>query len=156
VRDGERHDGDIADLEARAGAEALASGEHRRSLPIFVLHGAIVLGALERLVRGAGHVNRNAKLLGEGAESGDVIGVLVRNDDGGKGMDAFANHLHAAKGFAGGESGIDQDASAGGGDQCAITAASTSQDRHRHHSRRIREEAVDKGVTDELTVDGKQ
>jgi hypothetical protein len=59
-------------------------------------------------VGGFGEVDGDVELSGEDAEAGDVVLVLVSDDDGVEGGRVFSGEVHASDEFAAGEPGVDQ------------------------------------------------
>ena len=67
-----------------------------------------------------GEVDRDVEAAGEDAEAGDVVLVLVGDEDGVELRGIFAGYGHAFEEFAAGETSVDEDAGAGGRDDCAV------------------------------------
>ena len=78
VRDGEGHDVDISDGERAAG------GEGFESLGLDAVARGVLVLALPGAVGGRGHVDGQAELFGHDVHAGDVVGVLVGDEDGGE------------------------------------------------------------------------
>lgn len=107
MRDGEAVDVNVADDEARAGLEELEDG----------LKFAPGDGG-----RGeAAAVNGDAEFFRDGGKAGDVIGMLVGDEDGGEGFRVDVDGGEALEGFLAGEASVDEDASAIGRDESRIT-----------------------------------
>ena len=71
-------------------------------------------------VGGFGEEDGDIEAAGEDGQAGDVIDVLVGDEDGVEGGGVFAGEGHAAEEFAAGEAGVDEDAGAGAGDDGAV------------------------------------
>jgi hypothetical protein len=114
VRDGEAIDFDIADSEARSGLEEreardeFAPGDGGRGQ--------------ERAV------DRDVELAGDGGDAGDVIGVLVGDEDGVDGFGIDIDGGETLEGFLAAQSGVDQDSGAAGGDQGGVAGAGRGED----------------------------
>src|SRR5689334_13914560 len=67
------------------------------------------------------HVARNLELASEHGQSVDMVLMLVSDDDGVQRARIFSHHMHAAQGFTTGEAGIDENAGARAGDDCAVS-----------------------------------
>jgi hypothetical protein len=71
-------------------------------------------------VGGLGEEDGDAEAAGEDCEAGYVVLMLVGDEDGVELRGVFAGEGHALEEFAAGEAGVDEDAGAGGGDDCAV------------------------------------
>src|SRR5580698_1477363 len=124
VGDGERRDFDVADAKAAAGEEMLGLGEIGSFAGVFVFGFVFVYlfvsansagkpitdGAIPGVVRAFGEVDGNVEFGGQALESGNMVGMLVRDEDGGNIFGAFAEAAQTLEGLAAGEAGIDQNA----------------------------------------------
>ena len=86
--------------------------------------------ALVSLVGRSRDVDRDFQLAGQDANAGDVVRVLMGNQDGINGAMILTTKLQAAKHFTAGDTGVDQQARAGAGDKGAVSFAPASQHRH--------------------------
>ena len=89
-------------------------------------------------VGGLGQVDRDIEAAGEDGESGDVVDVLVGDEDGVEGCRVFSGQGHAAQQLAAGEAGVDQNAGAGGRDDGAVAFGAGGEHCHAHHWSTIR------------------
>ncbi len=71
-------------------------------------------------VGGFGEEDGDVEAAGEDGEAGDVVDVLVGDEDGVEGRGVFSGDGHAAEELAAGEAGVDEDSGAGGGDDGAV------------------------------------
>ncbi len=69
----------------------------------------VAAGAIPGMMRAFGEVDRDIQFGGETLESGDVVGVLMRDQDGGDVFGALAEFAEALEGLPAGKAGIDQD-----------------------------------------------
>ena len=67
-----------------------------------------------------GDVDRDAEFARGYAEAGNVIRVLVGDDDGVEGRGIFTGELHTAEEFAATEAGVDEDAGMAASHNCAV------------------------------------
>ena len=104
VRDSKGRDFDVANAKAAASVEML----RLREFGWFA--GVISASAIPGMVRTFGQVDGNIQLLCQALESGNMVGVLVRDQDGGNFFGALAKTFQTLKSFAAGEAGIDQNA----------------------------------------------
>ena len=74
----------------------------------------------------------DAEAAGEDGEAGDVVDVLVGDEDGGELGGIFAGERHAAEEFAAGEAGIHQDAGAAAGYHGAVAFGAGGEHGHAH------------------------
>ena len=120
VRDGEAGDVDIADREAGAGLKQLKLG--RPIAPIFIpCDGG----------RGqARKVDRDAQLAGDDLQAVDVIGMLVRDEDGGEGFRIFTDGEETLEGLFTGQSGVDQETGPPGGNEGGIAGTRRRENRN--------------------------
>ena len=84
-------------------------------------------------------VDGNSQLSGQYSHALYVVLVLVGNEDRIKRAGVFPCDVHALEDLTAGESCINQDASAAGGDDCAVSLRATGQHRHAHHAKSIRQ-----------------
>lgn len=106
VGDGEAIDVDVADGETGAGLEEFEDG-------------------LEFAPRDGGRgeaaaVDGDPEFLGDGGEAGDVVGMLVGDEDGGEGFGVDVDGGEALEGFLAAEAGVDEDAGAVGRDEGGV------------------------------------
>src|SRR5258708_37450356 len=101
VRNGERPYRNVADLKAMAGFEALILLELR---PLTLL---MSNRPRPGLVRRAGHVDRDAQLLCQRGQSIDVVGMLMRDQNGRERVRVLSQSLHALESLAAGDAGVD-------------------------------------------------
>ncbi len=120
VRDREAGDVDIADGEAGAG---LKQFELRRSIAPVVVPGDGRRGH-------AGNVNGNAQLAREHLQPGDVIGMLMRDQDRGERVRVVSGGVEAYERFLGGESGVNEETGPLGGNEGAIAGARRRENRY--------------------------
>jgi len=71
-------------------------------------------------VGGLSEVDGDVEATGEYAEASDVVLMLVGDEDGVELGGVFAGEIHALEKLAAGETGVDEDARAGGRDDCAV------------------------------------
>ena len=86
-------------------------------------------------MRCPGHVNRNFQLAGQHAQPGNVVRVLMANEDGGQRRRIFAAQAHAANGFASGKPGIHENASTAAGNKRAVAPAAAGEHSDANHQR---------------------
>ena len=103
VGDGEAVDVDIADDEAGAGLEEFEDG--------------LELAPGDGGGGEAAAVDGDAELLRDGGEAGDVVGMLVSNNDGGQRFGVDVDGGQALEGFLAAQTGVDEDAGSLGGDE---------------------------------------
>ena len=72
---------------------------------------------------GRGHEDGQAKLFGHDVQAGDVVGVLVGDEDGGERLGRDALGGEAAAGFAAGEAAVDEHARLRGCKDRAVASA---------------------------------
>ncbi len=113
VGDGEAVDVDIADGEARASLETLQA--RRGVLPIDERRG---------LVR---HVDGGGGFFRETDETGDVIAMLVGDEDGVEATGLLTDGGEPPGEFLEAEAGVDEDAGPVGRDECAIAGAAARE-----------------------------
>src|SRR5260370_11581389 len=142
VRNGERFHRDVANLEAMAGFEALILLELR---PLTLL---MSNRPRPGLVRGAGHVDRDAQFLCQRGQSVDMVGMLVGDQNGRERVRVLSQSLHAPESLAAGDAGVDQNFGACARHNGAISPAAAGQHRDTQtHAGSIRAQAVNRGVT---------
>ena len=95
-------------------------------------------------VGGLGEVDGDAQAAGEGGEAGDVVLMLVGDEDGVEGGGIFVGELHALEQLAAGEAGVDEQAGVGGGDDRGVALGAGGENGHAH-SFKIRRWGVDWG-----------
>ena len=124
--DGEGRDGDVADLKAAAGAERLQL-RGLRFLAGFLAH-------LSRpcFMRRTSHEDGNVQFLRQNAQTINVIGMLMRDENRRKPAWIIARSFHAPKSFAAGDAGIHKNACARTGDDGTISPAAGSQHREQN------------------------
>ena len=83
-------------------------------------------------VGGLGEEDGDAQAAGEDGEAGDVVLMLVGDEDGVEGGGVFAGEGHALEEFAAGEAGVDEQAGAGGGDDRGVALGAGGEDGHAH------------------------
>ena len=88
------------------------------------------------MVGGAGHVDRHGELLRQSVEPTNVVGMLVRNDDGREGTRVLAAGFDATKSFTPGKAGVNQNASARTRHDGAVAFAAAGQHRTRNRHKR--------------------
>ena len=111
--DGEGVDLQVADDDARAGLEGLDAG--LAAVPVDAGGGQF------------GQEDGNPQGLGDDREAGDVVGVLVGDQDGVDAIEFLAQDRQAATELAAAEAGIDEQARAPGGDQGRVSGTSASE-----------------------------
>ena len=89
-----------------------------------------------------GEVDRNAEFARSDGKAGDVVGVLVGDDDGVERGGIFVGEAHAAEEFAATEAGVDENAGVSAGDNRAVALGPRSQHREAHHEVSITREPV--------------
>jgi hypothetical protein len=109
VGDGEAVDVDIADGEGGAGLEEFELGDE--------------FAPGDRGCGEARAIDGNAKLLRDGGEAGDVVGMFVRYKDSVEGFGIDSNGGQALKSFFAAETCVDEDAGSRGGDEGGISGA---------------------------------
>jgi hypothetical protein len=146
VRNGERLHCDVADLEGAAGGERLPTRDRD------AVAGAVTRKLLIRVIRWAGDVNRDLEPLGQYVQSTDVVGVLVRDEDGVDAVWIKAAQNHAPQKLAAGETCVHQQVGAGTGDNGAVPLASARQHGDRYcHAREHNRKRAFAVVTNWLT-----
>ena len=95
-----------------------------------------------RAVGAFGEVDRNAQFAGGDGEAGDVVGMLVGDDDGVEGGWVFAGFAHTAEEFAAAKAGVDEDSRIAAGDNGAVALGARRQYCEPHHELRIPRWAV--------------
>lgn len=103
---GEAIDFDIADSEARSGLEERKAGD--KFAP---RNGG---SGQERTI------DWNIKFAGDGGDAGNVVGMLVGDEDGVEGFGIDGDGGEALEGFLAAQSGINEDAGAAGGDKSRV------------------------------------
>ena len=103
VGGGEAVDVDIADDEAGAGLEEFENG--------------LELAPGDGGGGEAAAVDGDAELFRDGGEAGDVVGMLVRNNDGGQRFGVDVDSGQALESFFAAQTGVDEDACSLSGDQ---------------------------------------
>ena len=106
VGDGEAIDADVADDEAGAGLEEFEDG--------------LEFSPGDGRGGEAAAVDGDAEFLGDGGEAGDVVGMLVGDEDGGERFGVDVDGGEAFEGFLAGEAGVDEDAGAVCGDEGGV------------------------------------
>ena len=89
-------------------------------------------------VGGFGQEDRNVEPAREDGEPGDVVLVLVGDEDSVELRWIFPGDGHTLEEFAAGEAGVDQNAGARAGDDGAVAFGAGGEHCHAHHSVRIR------------------
>ena len=117
MRHGECFDGDVPDLEARAG------GEKTRIQPPGLL-------ILNRLLGGPIAIDGNAQLFAQSGQTLNMIGMLVRDQNAGQILRRPSNGGEAMTDLAQAEARINQDAGFFGFNVSAIAARTAAEDRH--------------------------
>src|SRR5205085_199529 len=84
------------------------------------------------LVGGPRHVNRQLQFVRQYPKPGHMVGVLMRDHNSFKPVRVFASLFHALERLAAGDSGIDQDAALGSGNNRAVSPAAAGQHCHAH------------------------
>ena len=92
----------------------------------------IAHGAIERMMSPLSQKNGHLQLAGEALESGDVIGMLVSDQDGGDFLGAFTEPVKTPKGLTAGEAGVDKKACGTAGHERAVPTTAAGNYRHRH------------------------
>jgi len=87
---------------------------------------------------GFGKEDRNIETAGEDRETGDVVLMLVGDQDRVEPRRVFTGNGHALEEFAAGEAGVDQNPGARAGDDGAVAFGSGGEHCHAHHWLRIR------------------
>jgi hypothetical protein len=106
VGDGKAIDVDVAYAEAGAGLEELEFG--------------LELAPGDGGGGEAAAVDRDAEFFRDGGEAGDVVGMLVGDQDGGEGFGIDVDGGQALEGFLTAETSVDEDAGPPGGDQSRV------------------------------------
>ena len=83
-------------------------------------------------VGGFGEVDGDAQAAGEDGEAGDVVLVLVGDEDGVERGGIFVGEGHALEQFAAGEAGVDEQAGVGGGDDRGVALGAGGENGHAH------------------------
>jgi len=83
-------------------------------------------------VGGLGEVDGDTQAAGEGGEAGDVVVMLVGDEDGVQGGGVFVGDGHALEEFTAGEAGVDEQAGVGGGDDRGVALGAGGEDGHAH------------------------
>jgi len=78
-------------------------------------------------------VDRDAQFAGGDGQAGDVVRMLVGDDDGVEGFRVFSDQLHAAEELAAAEAGVDQDAGAAAGDNGRVAFGAGGENGEAHH-----------------------
>ncbi len=87
---------------------------------------------------GLGKEDRNLEAAGEDGEPGDVVLMLVGDEDGVELRGVFAGNRHALEEFAAGETRVNQNPGARAGDDGAVAFGPGGEHCHAHHWVRIR------------------
>src|SRR4029077_5229969 len=146
VRNGERRDRDIPNMKAPASRKYFELAQFR------TLSDYLPDRPRPCLVRRSSHEDRNVQLPCQNQQPIDVIGVLVCDQDSGKGARIIAPGLHPFESFATGDAADHQNGRARAEDNSAISPAAAGQHRDRNsHSSSIRVATVETGVTFSLS-----
>jgi len=98
-----------------------------------------------------GQEDRNVQLYGQPLQAGNMVGVLVRNHDGGDFLGALAQGPQPLESFAAGKASIHQNSRRTSRHQRAVPTTAASEHRHRHsHSRSLPLPAVETGTVFQL------
>jgi hypothetical protein len=89
-------------------------------------------------VGGFGKEDGDVEAASQNGETGDVVLVLVSDEDRVKCGGVFAGNQHALEQFAAGEPGVNQNARPGAGDDGAVAFGAGGEHCHAHHWVRIR------------------
>ena len=94
-------------------------------------------------MRGLGEVDRNSEAAREYAETGDVILMLMSDEDCVEGGWIFTREDHATAKLAAREAGVYEDAGSGRRDNRAVSLGAGGEHSHAHHALTIRRRAVE-------------
>ena len=141
VRNGEGHDLDIAHAEAPAGGEVFGLRQlWNRTLLVAHRPAPGLMGRRSQ-------EDRHIQFCGQPLQSGNMVGVFVRDQDRGNFLGALAQRPQPLASFAARQPGIHQNSRGTRRHQHAVPTAAARQHRHRHsHSRSLPPAAVETGT----------